>query len=645
MSVTAASSSSTPATVISLGSFPGQVGLTPLWANAAGTCVGVAGSILSPETNMGYYWLGGQIGGLAPLSGGNASEGWRINDNGWIVGESSTASSASSGIPEAALWTGATAAAGTLGATDVGHLPGDIGSAATGVNDSQQVVGMSFTSGTSFRGFIWQNGHMSALGSLGGTEVEPYFINDLGQVVGTATLASGSSHAFLWQNGTMTDLGTLPGGSTSTAVDVNDSGMIVGGSTNASGYAQATTWRNSQISALPHLSGDLGGAANAVNSAGIVAGHSTSLFGSTTAVIWADGTVITLNSLLPANSGWFLSDATAITDHNVVFGIGTYASASAAYELTLPASITVSAATASGNYRSGLVYGPVSISDSSANISTYLDTLQQMAANATLGSVTLTDSGIGQLTMTAAQLAADAQALSQVSGSFTTKITDSAANTPVSGIASHGNLVVLPGNAGQYSFPSDDNGVGFTAVASGSSDHLNNVQALQFNDFTDIVAQVPGSTSVTTGNITELYAAVFSREPDLAGLAYYQAALAASPSTPLTQFAQYFLASPEYTGNSAHNYAQSAAGDTQFIDDLYSNLLHRAPDAGAVPYYLAVIQPYLTGLTPGTAAYANAETLAHAVVLTYFSQSAEFLSDVQVTAIQPSSSQHWLILI
>jgi hypothetical protein len=50
-------------------------------------------------------------------------------------------------------------------------------------------------------------------------------------------------------------------------------------------------------------------------------------------------------------------------------------------------------------------------------------------------------------------------------------------------------------------------------------------------------------------------------------------------------------------------------------------------------------------VTPGTTAYTNAELLAHAMVLTYFSASAEFLGDVQVTAQNPSSTQHWLMLV
>jgi hypothetical protein len=79
-------------------------------------------------------------------------------------------------------------------------------------------------------------------------------------------------------------------------------------------------------------------------------------------------------------------------------------------------------------------------------------------------------------------------------------------------------------------------------------------------------------------------------------------------------------------------------------------LLHRAPEAGAINYYETnVISPLLSGLTPGTAAYAAAELQAHATVLAYFSQSPEFLQDVSIVSDFPPYShaadmQHWLIL-
>jgi probable HAF family extracellular repeat protein len=48
-------------------------------------------------------------------------------------------------------------------------------------------------------GFVWENGVMTDLGTLGGTYSRPSNLNDRGQIVGTSTTASGETHAVLWE--------------------------------------------------------------------------------------------------------------------------------------------------------------------------------------------------------------------------------------------------------------------------------------------------------------------------------------------------------------------------------------------------------------------------------------------------------------
>jgi hypothetical protein len=286
----------------------------------------------------------------------------------------------------------------------------------------------------------------------------------------------------------------------------------------------------------------------------------------------------------------------------------------------------------------------VAVSDSGFTVGLELDTLEGLAKSGRLSSITLTDGSA--LTVSQAQLTSDADALAKMTGTVDFAITPPASSGAIAGVTGHANIVDFTALASQASFSTD--GQTLTATIGANSYQLTNIEALHFTDGTELfVAKAPGDAShVDTGNITELYSAVLAREPDLDGLTFYQTYLAANPTTPLQQFAEFFLSSAEYKSNSAHNYAVSSAGDTQFITDSYQNLLHRTPSASEVNFYLTnVMDKAETGLASGSTAFANAQFQAHALMLVYFSASAEFLADVQVTATNPASAQHWLVLI
>ena len=143
---------------------------------------------------------------------------------------------------------------------DLGTLPGDIASWAYGINNAGQVVGESH--GTSrYHAFLWQNGNMTNLGTLGGTVSYAYGINDSGQVVGFADTSSGDQHAFLWQNGTMTDLGRAD------ASAINNIGEIAG-----DGDYYACVWQSGAVTDLGTLPGYGSTGANGINDSGQVVG-------------------------------------------------------------------------------------------------------------------------------------------------------------------------------------------------------------------------------------------------------------------------------------------------------------------------------------------------------------------------------------
>jgi probable HAF family extracellular repeat protein len=133
------------------------------------------------------------------------------------------------------------------------------------------------------------------LGTLGGTLVGPNTINDRGWVVGGSTLTGDKSgHAFLWRDGAMTDLGSL-GGPNSVAAGVKDNrGLVAGGAetaspdplaenfcnfngfyTGASGtglICRGFVWRDGKMTALPTLGG-ANGYALSVNNQGQAVGY------------------------------------------------------------------------------------------------------------------------------------------------------------------------------------------------------------------------------------------------------------------------------------------------------------------------------------------------------------------------------------
>lgn len=198
--------------------------------------------------------------------------------------------------------------------TDLGTLGGE--SEARAINNVGQVAGFYRTgSGFDSRAFLWEDGVMQNLGSLGGDRSEAYGINDSGQVVGMSYTSSGTFRAFRWQNGVMQDLGTL-GGTHSSARAINNAGQIVGMASTSAGPQHAFLWSGgmADLGAL-----DYGSDAYGVNESGQVVGYAQvgtvdpwEMYGH--AFLW-NGSMQDLGTL-----GWAQSQANAINDNGQVVG-------------------------------------------------------------------------------------------------------------------------------------------------------------------------------------------------------------------------------------------------------------------------------------------------------------------------------------
>jgi len=179
------------------------------------------------ENAIGHFrasiWRNGVIEQLGTL-GGPASSGYGINNAGHVAGLSYLPGGQVADR-RAFLWNGSEM-------INLGVLPGDEYSEAEDLNEQDQVVGTSVGGGTS-RGFLYSDGVMKDVGSLGG-HTRAWALNDLGHVVGYSSTGT-ETHAFLYDGVQMHDLGSP--GIFSYAHDINNRGQVVGNSA-----ARAVIW-------------------------------------------------------------------------------------------------------------------------------------------------------------------------------------------------------------------------------------------------------------------------------------------------------------------------------------------------------------------------------------------------------------------
>ncbi|AWG45842.1 MULTISPECIES: PEP-CTERM sorting domain-containing protein [unclassified Massilia] len=183
------------------------------------------------------------------------------------------------------------------------------------INNAGQLTGVMPVPGGS-HAFLYTNGDVRDLGTLGGTRSFGYALNDRGMVTGDASPASGAGHAFVYAKGTMRDLGTLPGGSSSIGLGINNAGQVTGSATTGTGQTHAMLADDRGMRDLGTLGGNFS-YGSGINQAGHVVGASN-LGGDESqrhAFFYRDGVMTDLGDL-----GGVRSVAEGINDHDQIIG-------------------------------------------------------------------------------------------------------------------------------------------------------------------------------------------------------------------------------------------------------------------------------------------------------------------------------------
>ncbi|PYL09936.1 MAG: HAF repeat-containing protein [Verrucomicrobia bacterium] len=200
--------------------------------------------------------------------------------------------------------------------TDLGTLGGNGNySVAYCINGSGQVSGASSAPSNQMSdpAFLYSNGQMINIGTLGGESALGRGINTSGQIAGYSTLATGAYHAFLYTGGQMMDIGTL-GADYAVAYALNDAGQVVGNSAHLGGQDHAFLYSNGQMTDLGTLGGDTSNAYG-INNLGVIAGYSYNASGNFLGFIYQNGTMTPIGTL---GGSW--SIAYAINDQNQIAG-------------------------------------------------------------------------------------------------------------------------------------------------------------------------------------------------------------------------------------------------------------------------------------------------------------------------------------
>ena len=277
--------------------------------NDVGQIVGTSQTISG--NSQAFLWQGGVMTDIGTASGYDNSTGRDINNLGQVIGDGGSVNNFSA---DSFLWSNDT----------ITILPNSEFCISLGINDTEQIVGLCVFVERPYVSAAFLQGELGMWpinGLILDSPGRAYDINNSGQVVGTGSFdfdfndnyTNYTDKAFLGQDGTVTELGTL-GGTNSEAYAVNDIGQVVGRAQTSTGDFHAFFW-NGAMQDLGTLANYTTSVAYGINNKGRVVGTATTSSGSSHAFVRLNNGIRDLNNLIPANSGWELIEARDINNN------------------------------------------------------------------------------------------------------------------------------------------------------------------------------------------------------------------------------------------------------------------------------------------------------------------------------------------
>ena len=297
----------------------------------------VFGSVYPTRNSKGLQhlvvWQNGKIIDL-----GNGTDTYyparQLNNSGQVIGELFSSQ-------DAFVWQ--INADGTAKRTTLPLLPNSTGAAPNSINDQGDIVGLGYSGGQP-DGFLWHDpGTGYQIESIG--RFTPLGISNDGQIVGYTVNVSGQTTAVLARpNYIYIGQNWFDSGATR----INVAGQIIGyyqDNHRSDIHSRGVLWQKDVTNTYQGtdigLPGYSGSVASGINDSGQVVGSAFPDTGDDRPFLYQvdaqkKASVIDLNTLLPADSGWVLTDAEAINNKGQIVGFGLHNGLERAFLLSPP---------------------------------------------------------------------------------------------------------------------------------------------------------------------------------------------------------------------------------------------------------------------------------------------------------------------